>query len=38
MVVRYDRQKIVILFDEGGYKTFQVPALMQAGLLREISE
>jgi ATP-dependent DNA helicase RecQ len=37
IVVRYDRQKIVILFDEAGRKTFQLPALMQAGLLHEVS-
>ena len=38
IVVRYDRQKIVILFDEAGHKTFQLPVLMQAGLLHEVSE
>ena len=34
MVARYERNKIVVLFDTAGYKTFLLSAVMQSGLLK----
>lgn len=37
MVARYDRNKIVILFDEAGYKTFLLQMVLDNNLLKPLA-
>jgi len=36
MVIRYEANKVVILFDEAGYKTIEVGMALLGGLLRHL--
>jgi hypothetical protein len=36
MVVRYDRNKIVVAFDVAGYKTFVLDVVVKQGLLKAV--